>query len=110
ALPWDEKLQAMAELLLADGSIRVISGVPPWIILLLKRCKELAGRPLPQLLPNLELIIHGGTSIKPYRNELEALFECRMPNLLELLPSSEAFMAFQCYGEPNMRLTPYYGA
>ncbi len=110
ALPWEEKLQAMAELLLSDSSIRVISGVPPWIILLLKRCCELGQKPLPELLPNLELIIHGGTSIKPYRNELEALFEGRMPNLLELLPSSEAFMAFQRLGEPNMRLTPYYGA
>ena len=35
ALPWEEKLQAMAELLVRDNQIRVISGVPPWIILLL---------------------------------------------------------------------------
>jgi hypothetical protein len=109
ALPWEEKLQAMAELLLRDPSIRVISGVPPWIILLLKRCAELGNRPLKELLPNLELIIHGGTSMGPYRNELESLFAGRMPHLLELLPSSEAFMAFQRAGEPQMRLTPHYG-
>jgi hypothetical protein len=29
--------------------------------------------------------------------------------MLELLPSSEAFMAFQQPGEAQMRLTPYYG-
>jgi hypothetical protein len=110
ALRWEEKLQAMAELLLGDAAIRVISGVPPWIILLLKRCAELGGRPLRELLPQLELIIHGGTSIGPYRSELESLFEGRTPNLLELLPSSEAFMAFQRHGERQMRLTPYYGA
>lgn len=110
ALPWEEKLEAMAELLLADDSIRVISGVPPWIILLLKRCAALGGRPLRELLPGLELIVHGGTSIKPYRKEMELLFEGRLPNLLELLPSSEAFMAFQRHGESQMRLTPYYGA
>jgi hypothetical protein len=109
ALPWDQKLQAMAELLLRDNEIRVISGVPPWIILLLKRCVELGGRPLRELLPNLELIIHGGTSLKPYRNEFEHLFDGHMPHLLELLPSSEAFMAFQLSGEAHMRLTPYYG-
>ncbi|MEI7816384.1 MAG: GH3 auxin-responsive promoter family protein [Desulfuromonadales bacterium] len=109
ALPWEEKLQAMAEMLLRDDNIRVISGVPPWIILLLKRCGEISGKPLHELLPNLELIIHGGTSIKPYRNELENLFEGRLPHLLELLPSSEAFMAFQQFGEQQMRLTPYYG-
>ncbi|GFE62473.1 GH3 auxin-responsive promoter family protein [Geobacter sp. AOG2] len=109
-LPWEEKLQAMAELLINDPDIRVISGVPPWIILLLKRCAELGGRPLGELLPHLELIIHGGTSIKPYRSEFEALFDGRLPNLLELLPSSEAFMAFQQQGDEQMRLTPFYGA
>ncbi|HBA72257.1 MAG: hypothetical protein A2X82_02355 [Geobacteraceae bacterium GWC2_55_20] len=109
ALPWEQKLQAMAELLLRDERIRVISGVPPWIILLLKRCVEIGGRPLKELLPNLELIIHGGTSLKPYRSEFEDLFDGQMPHLLELLPSSEAFMAFQRHGEPRMRLTPYYG-
>jgi hypothetical protein len=109
ALPWEEKLQAMAELLLRDNRIRVISGVPPWIILLLKRCMEVGGKPLRELLPNLELIIHGGTSIAPYRNEFESLFDGHLPHLLELLPSSEAFMAFQQLGEAQMRLTPYYG-
>lgn len=109
ALPWEAKLQAMAELLLRDDQIRVISGVPPWIILLLKRCVEIGGKPLPELLPNLELIIHGGTSMAPYRSEIEGLFSGRLPHLLELLPSSEAFMAFQQPGEAQMRLTPYYG-
>jgi len=108
-LPWEEKLQAMAELLLRDDQIRVISGVPPWIILLLKRCVEIGGKPLQQLLPHLELIIHGGTSLTPYRNEFAKLFAGNIPNMLELLPSSEAFMAFQQYGETQMRFTPYYG-
>ncbi|MDD2850894.1 MAG: GH3 auxin-responsive promoter family protein [Desulfuromonadaceae bacterium] len=109
ALPWQDKLHAMAELLLNDDSIRVISGVPPWIILLLERCKEIGGKPLRKLLPNLELIIHGGTSIKPYRAEFDCLFDGQLPNLLELLPSSEAFMAFQRFGDSHMQLTPYYG-
>ena len=100
----------MAELLLRDSGIRVISGVPPWIILLLKRCREIGAKPLRELLPNLELIIHGGTSLAPYRNEFDSLFAGQLPQLLELLPSSEAFMAFQQPGEAQMRLTPYYGA
>lgn len=110
ALPWEEKVEAMARLLLADPAIRAISGVPPWILLLLKRCVELGGRPLHELLPGLELIIHGGASIKPYWSEFEALFGRHRPDFLELLPSSEAFMAFQRPGEAQMRLTPYYGA
>jgi len=108
-LPWEGKVQGMAELLLRDHRIRVISGVPPWILLLLKRCVEIGGKPLRDLLPNIELIIHGGTSIIPYRNEFETLFDGHLPHLLELLPSSEAFMAFQQPGEAQMRLAPYYG-
>ena len=109
ALPWEEKLDTLARLLLNEPNIRGISGVPPWILLLLKRCAELGGGTPAELLPNLELIIHGGTSMKPYRKEFEGLFDGRPPHLLELLPSSEAFMAFQLFGEEYMRFTPYYG-
>ncbi|GFO57711.1 hypothetical protein GMST_00360 [Geomonas silvestris] len=109
ALPWEEKLEALARLLLKDPCIRGISGVPPWIILLLKRVAELGQDSPERLLPNLELVIHGGTSMKPYAREFSELFPERAPNFLELLPSSEAFMGFQVHGEPQMRLTPYYG-
>lgn len=109
ALPWEEKVAALAGLLLSDRNIRGISGVPPWIILLLEKVAEMGHRPLPDLLPNLELLIHGGTSMKPYRREFAAIFRDRAPHFLEVLPSSEAFMAFQLLGEPQMRFVPYYG-
>lgn len=108
-LPWDEKVDRMADLLLTDKTIRAISGVPPWIIILLQRCEEITGKEARELFPHLELIIHGGTSMKPYREEFHRLFGASQPSFLELLPSSEAFMAFQVYGEEQMRFTPYYG-
>ena len=108
--PWEERLHGMAELLLRNRSIRVISGVPPWILLLLQRVRQLSGKPLHAAVPQLELIIHGGTSLAPYADEFHRLFEGRQPHFLELLPSSEAFMGFQLHGERGMRLTPYYGA
>lgn len=109
ALPWEEKLEQLARLLLADRQVFAISGVPPWILLLLKRCAELAGRPPAECLPHLELIIHGGTSMKPYQREFTTLFGSAPPRFLELLPSSEAFMAFQLPKEELMRFTPWYG-
>ena len=110
AAPWDERLQGMAELLLNHRSIRVISGVPPWILLLLQRVQDISGLPLQQALPRLELIIHGGTSLAPYSEEFRRLLPNSGIRFLELLPSSEAFMGFQVQGESGMRLTPYYGA
>lgn len=109
SLPWEDKLEALSRQLLTDRDITGISGVPPWILLLLKRCSEIGNAPLAKLLPRLELIVHGGTSLTPYRHEFTELFGTRSPNFLEVLPSSEAFMGFQVAGEPNMRLTPYYG-
>jgi hypothetical protein len=108
--PWEVRLEGMVELLLANPAIRAISGVPPWILLLLQRVAERAGRPLSQALPQLELIIHGGASLAPYSEEFRRLFPSEGPRFLELLPSSEAFMGFQLQGEDGMRLTPYYGA
>ena len=63
SLPWDEKVDRMADLLLSDDTIRGISGVPPWILLLLKRCVEMAGKEAWDLFPHLELVIHGGASM-----------------------------------------------
>lgn len=107
--PWDERLQGMARLLLDDRNIRILSGVPPWILLLLKQVEQLSGKPFRTAVPNLELIIHGGTSMAPYRGEFERVLPDSGVRFLELLPSSEAFMGFQVHGEPTMRLTPYYG-
>jgi len=67
----------------------------------------MVGKEVAQLLPHLELIIHGGTGMKPYRAEFERLFGERQPYFLELLPSPEAFMAFQVPGEELMRFAPY---
>ncbi len=106
---WDERLHGMAELLLNDPEIRVISGVPPWILLLLQTVESLSGCSVNDLLPNLELIIHGGASKVPYNVEFQRLFHGSAPNFIELLPSSEAFIGFQLYGEKRMRLTPFYG-
>lgn len=109
SLPWDAKVEALTQLLLTDRSITGLSGVPPWILLLLERVRRAGGRALPELLPNLELVIHGGTSMAPYRREFENLFGERSPRFLELLPSSEGFMGFQLPGEERMRFTPWYG-
>lgn len=108
--PWDERLDGMAGLLLSDPKIRIISGVPPWILLLLKQVEARSGRPVGEVLPNLELVIHGGTSMAPYAAEYRRLLPSGGPDFMELLPSSEAFMGFQVQGEATMRLTPFYGS
>ena len=109
ALAWEAKIEALTQLLLDDREITGISGVPPWLLMLLEQVRRRGGKPLPELLPNLELIVHGGTSIGPYKREFDTLFGERSPRFLELLPSSEGFMGFQIPGDSHMRFTPWYG-
>lgn len=108
-LPWEEKVERLAHLLVKERNVTGISGVPPWILQLLRRCREIGGEPISLLLPRLELVIHGGTSMIPYRQEFETLFDGASPHFLEVLPASEGFMGFQYAGERWMRLTPWYG-
>lgn len=109
-LSWEEKVERLAHRMVRERNVSGISGVPPWILQILRRCRELGGgKPLSELLPSLELLIHGGTSMLPYREEFEELFDGTLPRFLEVLPASEGFMGFQYAGERWMRLTPWYG-
>lgn len=88
----------MAGLLLSDPKIRIISRGAALILLLLKQVEARSGRPVGEVLPNLELVIHGGTSMAPYAAEYRRLLPSGGPDFMELLPSSEAFMGFQVQG------------
>lgn len=107
--PWQQRLEGMASLLIHDQQIRVISGVPPWILLLLHEVEKQSGRPCREVLSHLRLIIHGGTSMTPYRSDFQRMLPGDGVDYLELLPSSESFMGYQRFGDCAMRLAPWYG-
>lgn len=107
--PWERRLQGMASLLINDSHLSILSGVPPWIVLLLQEVERQSGVPCHQALPHLKLIIHGGTAIGPYLPEFRSLLSGMTVDFLELLPSSEAFMGYQHFGDQQMSLAPWYG-
>ncbi len=64
---WEQKIEAAAEIS-ARHDVRMLSGVPSWIILFAEKVLRNAGKEtLKQVWPNLALFVHGGMSFAPYR-------------------------------------------
>jgi len=106
---WEEKLKKIAhESILED--IRSISGVPSWMVVVLRSVLEITGKKtIIEVWPNLELLMHGGVNIEPYREELNKLIGKRV-NFQETYNASEGFFAIQDHPERrDMLLMLDYG-
>jgi len=64
---WESKIEAIANSTI-KSDITSISGVPSWMLVLIKRILEKTGKSaLEEVWPNLEVFFHGGVSFTPYR-------------------------------------------
>lgn len=76
---WEEKV-ARAAAQTADVDLRMLAGVPSWIVLFGEQVLEHARRrgrehaTLRELWPNLQLFVHGGVTFAPYAERCRALF------------------------------------
>jgi hypothetical protein len=91
---WEEKLERIAHLCL-DQDIRVLTGTPSWLLILIDHILALrARRGDPRsAFPKLELLIHGGVNFAPYRHRFEELLGASAPDFREVYPASEGFFA-----------------
>lgn len=70
---WEEKIARAAEIS-SKQDVRMISGVPSWMIIFSEKVLELTGKEtLKQVWPNLALFVHGGMSYGPYRERFMQL-------------------------------------
>lgn len=89
---WPEKVaRVLREAVQTD--LRLLSGIPPWIVQMLEEAESRFGKPIPQLWPNLQVYVHGGVDFRLYEQSLQKL----LPGVdfLETFPASEGFFAFQ---------------
>lgn len=92
---WEEKLDAITNII-KHQNIVSISGVPSWNLVLLKKIlKDSHKSNIHEIWPNLELFVHGGTSMAPYRDQFKELLPEKKMNYLEAYNASEGFFAFQ---------------
>lgn len=91
---WDAKLHRIAEASL-DRSVRVITGTPSWVLILLERVAQLRAQKgeAGKLYPELSLYVHGAVNFAPYRERFNRLFEGQGVDFREVYPASEGFVA-----------------
>ena len=94
---WEKKVDAMAESTMKED-VRILAGVPSWMLVIAKRILEMSGKDsLADVWPNLQLFMHGGVSFAPYRKQFESIIgNTRLPfDFLETYNASEGFFGLQ---------------
>jgi hypothetical protein len=104
---WESKIEGLARHALRSD-IRAVAGYPSWMLHFFAQLAQAAGRREPrlaELLPDLELIVHGGVHHGPYRALFERIMEGSRAELRESYAASEGFLAVgdRGFGE-GMRL------
>lgn len=107
---WEEKIERIA-LTTMEEDIYMISGVPSWMMVLLKRIIELKGVDnILDVWPNLQLFWHGGVSFKPYKEQFKKLIPSPTMHYVETYNASEGFFGIQDrIGADDMLLMLDYG-
>ena len=78
------------------ANVTNISGVPSWMLAVLKRVLEITGKPgLEEVWPNLEVFFHGGISFAPYRELYKQLIRSDKMHYMETYNASEGFFGVQ---------------
>ena len=91
---WDTKLEEIVKNA-KNWDIGIIVGVPAWVqILFEKIIEEYKVNNIHEIWPNLELYVHGGVSIAPYKKGFEKLVG-RPIMFFDTYLASEGFIAYQ---------------
>lgn len=91
---WEEKLEAIVDETI-NQDMRLISGIPPWVLMYYERLLERSGKQfVKDIFPRFSMFVYGGVNFEPYRKVLEKLVGAPIASV-ETYPASEGFIAFQ---------------
>ncbi|MBO2008487.1 GH3 auxin-responsive promoter family protein [Hymenobacter negativus] len=92
---WEEKIERIAAHVLRQD-VRVLAGVPTWMVVMLRRVVALAGADnITQVWPQLRLFLHGAVAFGPYRELFRQLVPDARMRYLEIYNASEGYFALQ---------------
>ncbi|MBO6118090.1 MAG: GH3 auxin-responsive promoter family protein [Bacteroidales bacterium] len=90
---WEDKLNKMIQSV-SHENVASLSGVPSWMMVLLKGIMDYTKRPIKEVWPNLEVYFHGGVSFKPYYKQYQQILDEGV-NYMETYNASEGFFGLQ---------------
>ncbi|MGL4853329.1 MAG: GH3 auxin-responsive promoter family protein [Phocaeicola sp.] len=107
---FEEKMEKIAQTTIHQN-ITSISGVPSWMLAVIKRVMEIKGATyLNEVWPNLEVFFHGGVAFTPYREQYKKLINSDKMHYMETYNASEGFFGLQNdLTDPAMMLMIDYG-
>ncbi|MBR5963622.1 MAG: GH3 auxin-responsive promoter family protein [Bacteroidaceae bacterium] len=107
---FEEKMDRIAHAV-KDVNVTNISGVPSWMLAVLKHTLDITGKSnLCELWPNLEVFFHGGVAFTPYREQYKKLIPSEKMHYEETYNASEGFFGIQDDpSDPALRLMIDYG-
>ena len=92
---WEDKIERIARHVLHQD-VRVLAGVPTWMLVLLRRVVVLAGaQHIAEVWPRLGLFLHGAVAFGPYRELFQQLIPSAHMHYLEIYNASEGYFALQ---------------
>ena len=92
---WEEKIERIARHVVHQD-VRVLAGVPTWMVVLLRRVVALAGAAhVAEVWPRLGLFLHGAVAFGPYRELFGQLIPSAQMRYLEIYNASEGYFALQ---------------
>ena len=72
---WEEKLKYVVKNSPKDD-VQIIAGAPSWVLVIMNEIiKEKKCSNIHEIWPNLELYLHGGMNIQPYKKSFESIIE-----------------------------------
>lgn len=92
---WEEKIDLFARASLNED-IRMISGVPAWMMIFFDALKGIApngAAGVASVYSKLEMVVHGGVSFNPYLDRFRDILAGSHAELREVYPASEGFIA-----------------
>lgn len=107
---WEAKIEALANSTI-HKDVTNISGVPSWMLVLIKRILEKTGKQsLEEVWPNLEVFFHGGVAFTPYREQYKQVIQSSNMRYMETYNASEGYFGTQSdLSDPSMLLMIDYG-
>ena len=92
---FEEKMDKIATLT-SKMNVTNISGVPSWMMAVLKHMLDITGKEsVDELWPNLEIFFHGGVAFSSYREQYRNLIRSPRMQYMETYNASEGFFAIQ---------------
>ena len=92
---WEAKMEAIIKETLEE-KVTSLAGVPSWMLVLLQNVlKKTQKANITEVLPQVEVYLHGGGSFHPYREQFKKLFIGTDLNFFEIYNASEGFFGMQ---------------